>query len=188
MSYKVTTAATAEPLELAFVKSYLKVDFEDEDDYILVLIKNARDIVEQYTSRTLMLQTVEKSFDCFPDAYSTRGLELESAPVESVEAITYLDTDGSEQTWDGEDYRVIVRQDITVITPKNRTAFPTTYVEADAVTVEYKLGYPSADEVPGAFIQAMLLIIGKMYENREDSIKNMPSTSETLLSPYKIFQ
>lgn len=186
MSYQVTTAATAEPLTLDFVKDWLKVDFADDDAIITAIIKGARSAVENYTGRVLMLQTVEKTFDQFPD-YNC-SLELESAPVHEVLSVKYLDEDGNEATWADGNYKVTVQNDITLVTPKNTQSFPTVLSEVAAITVEYRLGYPTADDVPGAIVQAMLLIIAKMYEQKEDSIKSMPNHSEWLLSPYKIFQ
>ena len=188
MSYTILTPATAEPLELAFVKDYLKVDFTDDDALILVLIKAARNYVEIFSGRVLMTTKVSKTYDGFSSDYSATSIELESSPVASVESVKYLDCDGNEKIWATTEYKVSTRSEITCITPKSVTSFPATLNEVSAVTVEYTLGYTSAANVPGAFIQAMLLMIGKNYECRENTIKNFPSAAESLITPYKVFQ
>ena len=43
-----------------------------------------------------------------------------------------------------------------------------------------------AASVPEAIKQAVLLIIGKMYELREDSVSRLPKASEYILEPYRV--
>lgn len=188
MSYKVITGPAAEPITLEFAKEHLRVDFTDDDNLITQIIKSARDYCEQYSGRVLMQQTVEKSFDRFPIDAMNEPLELEGAPVQSVTSIKYQDVTDNETTWDAANYKVSHRNELAYITPKNNQCFPSTLIETDAVTIRYVIGYETADDVPGAFIQAMLLMIGKMYEYREDTMKSAPSHSEWLMSPYKVYQ
>jgi hypothetical protein len=47
-------------------------------------------------------------------------------------------------------------------------------------------GYTTASDVPARIKQAMFLIIGRMYEQREDSVKNLPTASKWLLDAIKI--
>lgn len=187
MSYKVITGPASEPITLDFAKEHLLVDFDDDDNLITQIIKSARDYCEQYSGRVLMVKTVEKSFDRFPIDGMNQPLELEGAPIQAVTYVKYLDSTENEQTWDPNNYKVSYRQELAYITPKNNQCFPSTLTETDAVTVRYTVGYPTAADVPGAFIQAMLLIIGKMYEYREDTMKKAPSHSEWLMSPYKVY-
>jgi uncharacterized phiE125 gp8 family phage protein len=58
----------------------------------------------------------------------------------------------------------------------------------NSVTVRYVVGYADAASVPAPLKQAMLLMIGDMYERRQDSIKQLPSASEYLMNPYRVFQ
>ena len=105
----------------------------------------------------------------------------------NVDAIKYLDSDRVEQTWDANKYKVSSTNEITNISPRHGEVFPTAIEESCAVSVEYTAGYATAAEVPGAMVQAMLLIIGHMYECREDSVKQLPTRAEWLLTPCKTF-
>jgi hypothetical protein len=40
--------------------------------------------------------------------------------------------------------------------------------------------------VPDAIKQAILLIVGRMYELREDSVSRLPKASEYILDPYRV--
>jgi uncharacterized phiE125 gp8 family phage protein len=59
-----------------------------------------------------------------------------------------------------------------------------------ALIVNFVCGYTNAAAVPQAIKQAMLLIIGHLYENRSDvltgtQINEMPLASRYLLEPYR---
>ena len=56
----------------------------------------------------------------------------------------------------------------------------------NAVTIEFTAGYGNASAVPQDIKHAMLLLIGEMYENREESVTGtivsaMPTTAKSLL-------
>jgi len=57
----------------------------------------------------------------------------------------------------------------------------------NAVIAEYVVGYSSASDVPAPLRQGMLLVIADMYENRIDSVKRLPTASEYLWNPFRVF-
>lgn len=64
---------------------------------------------------------------------------------------------------------------------------PSLYKRADAIEIQFKCGYgTAASDVPEAIKQAILLVVGKMYELREDSVSRLPKASEYILDPYRI--
>ena len=188
MSYEVITPPTTTPIDLAFIKDYLKVDFNDEDAIIESMINAAVSFVEKYTGRLMMQRTIKQRFDRFPIVGDVCPfLELQGVPVINVVEINYLDSDDNLIVWDNTKYKIACTNEITSIHLRNGESYPTTLNEVEAVCVEYTAGYATADEVPGAMIQAMLLLIAHMYECRADSIKKMPSRAEWLLTPCKTF-
>ena len=113
------------------------------------------------------------------------------SPLLSVTSIKYVDADGAEQTWDAADYKVDTVSVPARIFPAFDKVYPTTRVEANAVTIEFITGYgTNAQDVPEDLIHAMKLIISDRYENRGSIVVgtisgSLPTTAETLLIPYR---
>ena len=64
---------------------------------------------------------------------------------------------------------------------------PEVYNRADAIQISFTAGMSaSSTGVPDAIIQAILLIVGHLYEKREDTVSRLPKASEYLLEPYRI--
>lgn len=164
MTWEVTTEPAEEPVTLQEAKDWLKVDSSADDDLITALITAARIHAEKYTGRVLISQTIEEHFDCFP---ASGVLYLGFQPT-AVTAVTYLNTDGASQTVTASDYTadLISRPSRIAINPDK--AWPTTGDYPNAVTVEYEAGFADAASVPESFKVAMKLLIGFLYENRED--------------------
>jgi len=171
MSWKVTTEPTSEPLTLTEVKNYLKVDFTTDDDLITLLIKSARQWVERHCNIGLLPQTVTELCDDFPDT-------LSRSPVRSVLSISYKDSAGATQTWASGNYIVDTYDEPARIRKAYGVIKPTLYDEIARVTVVYTIGWDDAGALPAPIKRAMLLTIANAYENREDSIKRMPTAAE----------
>lgn len=188
--YKVTSPPASEPLTLSDVKDHLKVDYSDNDTLIGVIIQAAREHVEFYTGRAVMEQTIQEHYYQFPCATDTNpraGIEVRFAPLKSLTFVKYKDSDGATQTLTvTTDYTFDNISEPPRIFPAYGTSWPTTRDEPSAVWIEYVAGYTTASDVPAAIKQAMLLIIAKMYEQREDTVKNLPTQSKWLLDTVKI--
>jgi uncharacterized phiE125 gp8 family phage protein len=195
--YKITTAPTTEPVTLAEARKQLNFtadDPTDDDTYIEALIGVARQYCEEYTNRAFMPQTITQVLPCFPagDMYRNphAAIRLFKSPFASLTSITYRDADDAAQTLDvsGNDADVIV-----VSTAEPATVSPwianmpdgwpeTDPDRPDAVTVVYQAGYANAAAVPKVFKQAILIIVADLYENRQDRVKQLPTTAENLLT------
>ena len=188
MSILVITPATSEPLTTSDVKDFLRVDSFDEDTLIGVLITAARSMAEAYTRRILMTTTIEEFYDGFPDYRNARDrdiLYLSRGPIQSITSVKYVDTLGDEQTVSSDNYRTdLVSEPARISSDNGWTATKDT---VNAVVVRYLCGYSSSSDVPAPIRQAMLLIIGEMYEKRQDSIKQLPTAAEYLMNPYRVW-
>jgi hypothetical protein len=58
----------------------------------------------------------------------------------------------------------------------------------NVVFVRYVAGFADAASVPAPLKHGMMLVIGDMYENRTDSVKRLPTASEYLWNPYRVFE
>lgn len=185
MALTLVTAATAEPVTLVEAKNQIRVDITDDDGYIAGLISVARARAETISRRALITQTWDWVFDAWP-----RGdtLTVPLPPLQSVTSITYTDDDGNSDTIASADYIVDTDSEPGRIVLKSSATWPgVTLQEANAITVRFVAGYGDAgNDVPAEIRQAVLLILGHWYENREDTlavgnIQKLPMGAEALL-------
>jgi uncharacterized phiE125 gp8 family phage protein len=183
----VITQPLFEPVTLTEAKEHLRVTQSAEDDLIAALITAAREAAENYTHRALCEKTLEYYCDAFPCQ-----IVLPQPPVQSATSVKYIDRDGVEQTLAASEYQLHAQNEPALIVEAYGKTWPGTRDELNAVRVRYVAGYASADDVPGPIKAALLLMIGHLYENREDSIggtlNELPFGSRCLLNPYRILR
>jgi uncharacterized phiE125 gp8 family phage protein len=194
MNYRVTVGPTAEPISIEQARTHLRIEAfgsppaHPDDDYVEGLITAARLWVQAYLGRAIGTQTVVVSLDAFKDK-----IELPLAPAQSVESITYIDSNGATQSVAS--YQFNNYKTPAIIRPLFNQSWPSTRAQESAVLITYTAGYTvgeSPDEfaVPEPIIKAMQLIIGHLYENRQEvstmETYELPMGVKTLLQPYRI--
>jgi uncharacterized phiE125 gp8 family phage protein len=189
---KLITGPAAEPFTAAQAKQHLRVDESDDDTLIDTLILAARQKVESDCNRALMSQTWDLYLDAFP-VNESPGIVVPNAPLQSVTSINYTDTSGDSQTWDSSKYRVDAISNPGRITPEFSETWPSTQSITGAVVVRFVAGYGDASTtVPRDLLQAMLMLIGHWYENRESVVVGtissaVPQSYEWLIAPHRVF-
>lgn len=168
-----------EPISLSEAKKHLRVTSDDEDTLILGYLAAAREWVENYTGLILKARRVTSEYRCFGEV-RLRWYPLAADPALTVD---YRDTDGTEATLAGARFsggrtpRLIIAN-----APQ---------VEGESVRVSYNAGYASAEDVPASLKAAILLILGSLYEQREDDVIGVSHTAtkaaENLSRPYRVF-
>ncbi|MCZ4341522.1 head-tail connector protein [Sphingomonadaceae bacterium G21617-S1] len=183
-----TGAPTGEVVDLESAKLFLRVDGDDEDSFIAGAIAAAIQHVESYTGTRLLEQTVELRAGAFADLN-----HLPIGPIRSISAITYLDFQGVAQTMAPERYSLCGAGLERGIRPAFAVTWPSTWRVADALTVTAIVGYGEA-EIPAPVKQAILLLLGDYYTNRQDTViarggspAPMPNGVETLLANFRLF-
>lgn len=187
MAYSVVTPAASEPITLTEAKNFLRVDGSDDDVLIGALISAAREMCEQYTRRILVTTTIDEYFDGFPNyknAVSKDIIYLSRGPVQSITNLKYVDEIGSEETVASSYY---VSDTISEPARIASTAgwFATNGI-INQVIVRYVVG-TAVDSIPTPLKQGMLLIISDLYDKRDDRVRKMPTASEYLFNPFRIF-
>jgi len=184
------TPAGADPVSLSDAKLHIRVTSTDEDALVTRLISAARRTVEDMTGRELITSTWKALYDGFPSGDAP--IELPASPVSSLTSVKYNDADGTEQTLAASVYLSRLDIDPAVVWLDDGQDWPTTYGRGLDVNVEFVAGYGAAgSDVPEPLIQAILLLVGTWYENRETVIVGqtpsvIPDTIDLLLAPYRV--
>lgn len=195
MAYKITVPATVEPVSLAEARTHLRIipfgsPLEHPDDtFIQSCIVTAREFCEQYIERALAQQTIEMALDDFP----TQSIALPLAPTTSITSIKYFDVDDIEQTVLTSVYGLDDYSEPNWVILKANQVWPVSNKGANNVKVLMEVGYLPAN-VPAPIKAAMLLIIGNLYENRQQdvlgntriSFNSLPLGVYNLLQPYRL--
>jgi uncharacterized phiE125 gp8 family phage protein len=179
-SYGLTlvTAPTSEPITLAEAQKQCGVaeGADYHDTVLLGLVKSAREKVEGDTSRALMPQTWDFTFDLWPCGLDPIYLPI--APVSSITSLKYYDTSGVQQTLATTVYHAtrFLDREPAEIRLKNAQSWPSLYGEPGAITIRVVCGYANALAVPESLKQAMKLLISAWHseqalnEERYDSL------------------
>lgn len=190
------TAPAVEPLSLSECKLFLRVDHTSDDTLIASMLASARLWVETYTRRALCTQTVDLKYAGWPIIGSP--LVVPYAPLQSITSISYIDEDQNTQTLAASQYVVRAqagpRAGRGTIEIADGVTLPTLSTQPDRpVTVRAVVGYGQAAQVPDGIKSAIYLLLGDMYEQRQETITGTSvgkshTTIERLLGPYRLLE
>lgn len=218
--YQMTQPAV-EPVTLNEAKAHLRITTYDQDALISSLITAARRLCEQHTRRCFITQTIKETFERFPFmgfaadrllpissfqpqtagvmkpiAVSQQygGIYLMRAPVQSITSITYYDANNNLTTMSASAYYAQLDPQGAVIVPGYNTWWPAARLFPESVSITYVAGYGSTgDAVPATIRQAILLLVGQWYENRENAnvaaqFNQMPMAVDALLATERAWE
>ncbi len=183
----VISGPVAAAVSTTDAKLHLRVDHSDEDAYIDALVTAATNHAQAITSRAFITQTLALYLDSFP----LRGeIELYRPPLQSVTSVAYIDQDGSSQTFSSSNYWADANSTPGRIVLDDTASWPSTDTRPNAVTVTYVAGYgDDATDIPEDILQAIYLIVGEWYRNRENStsvkLTDIPMAADRLLCQHR---
>ncbi len=153
MGLKLISGPGSLAIDLAYVKTNLKVE-HDEDDVALTSFINAAidyaDGAGGYLGRAL----VDQTWDLYLDAFPVNQIEMPLPPLIEVLGVFYLDGAGAEQEMDASGYVVDSFSDPGRIVLTANGSWPTLSATTNAVRVRFRAGYvdattsPAVDDVP----------------------------------------
>ncbi len=188
MALTVTTPPATEPVTTAEAKSHCRVDIATDDTLIDGLIEAAREYAEVITRRAFITQTLLLTLDSFPTE-----ILLPRPPAITIGAtdLKYTDIDGAEQSLAAANYTIDNKTEPARVVLSATGSWPSTQSVVNAVRITYTAGYGAAAAVPQAIKQAILLLVGHWYENRESTvsgtiIKSIPDGVDALLWAYRV--
>lgn len=169
------------PVSLDEAKDHLRVEHFDDDTLIQRLVDTAIAYVDArgVLARAMISQTWAQT------GYGWSGrVDLTLTPVQSLSAVKYFDTDNAEQTATLSDFRLIGGALNSYVEPVG--SWPQTFDRPDALKLEYVAGYgDAASDVPETIRNAILMLAGHWYENREAfsemTPKSVPMGFEALI-------
>lgn len=190
MGISTITQPSAQPVSLSQMKAHLRVDNTCEDDLIAALIEAATAYAEAYTGRVFMAREQNLTIDAFPRSAGD-PLFLPIAPVRAITSVAYIDTDGATQTWGADKWFLDADDHAPALRPAYGEVWPSTRAIANAAVITLQTGYAAMAGDPGGNVpapvrQAIKLIAGGFYAQREGGGNDVPMAVGALLSPYRL--
>ena len=203
----IVTPPAALPLAVADVRAHCYADPGGADDSVLgAYLAAAVDTVQAITGLRLITQTVQLTRRHWGDGYTGRVWEnawgrwggpmrFPIGPVQSV-AFTYLDPTETQQTLDASTYAFVsagsLAPEVALVGGK---WWPPVYDHPAAITCTATVGYGAdGTSVPGSILQAIKLLVGDYFANREDTIAErsvvpatLPNGVDRLLANFRIW-
>lgn len=177
-------ATGARLVSIEQIKMHCRIDNDLEDAHLEVLLAAATALVEERTGRRLLSQTVRVRLDAFP---SSDVIEIPVAPVLSLVAVAYTDTDGVAQSLDVETL-TLSAYSVPPRLQASEDGWPLTDDVLDAVRIDVSVGYLGG-QYPAALQLAVLMLVGHWYANRE-AVGTVGPEIElafgALIQPYRI--
>lgn len=207
---KLVTAPASEPVLLADVKTFLRIDTNADDTMLTDFIKAATRIIEKWINRRLITQTWDFYLDNFPYFYSfdslkegvTEGklseylgtkkfIQIPLYPLQSVTFLKTYDENNVDYTMDSNLYHIDTISEPGRFSLKLNSTWPSTVLRpVNGVQIRFICGYGSSSDVPFEIKQAIMQTVGLFYSNRgcsetEDSI---PKSALALLQAYRVMR
>lgn len=161
----VYAAPAEEPVTVAEVMAFIRSD-TSEESALNMFIKSARASAESITRRAIITQTLDLYLDQFPYG----DIILPRPKVQSVTAITYVDSDGVTQTLSTDNYVLDTVSEPGRVALAYDYSWPTARNQNNSIKVRYVAGYGLAASVPDGIKHWMLMRIKQMYDQRDQVV------------------
>lgn len=183
IEFITTTDPTVEPVTTTELKSFARIDGDDEDTLIDNFIKSARIQTENFLNRSLITQSITASLDFWPNV----RVFLPRPPLQSVTIVRTLIEDGTATTFDSGNYYVRTKPVRGQIVIKQGSTFPLAEDRIfGGVEIVYVAGYGDAStDVPQTIIDGIKLWAASMYAKRV-IIDKPPPEAFAMLAPFKV--
>jgi uncharacterized phiE125 gp8 family phage protein len=181
------------PVDLSVAKANMRIDGDDMDALVKMWITGITAKLEHEIGQCMMAQTWEVSLDHFPGrphwsvsrpltSHFDPAIALPH-PAMTVSSVTYLDSDGVEQTLDPSAYRLKKTGYQSMLLPARGECWPDAAREDGAITVTVVCGYGAdATSTPPA---VQLYIMAKLVEQFDPAtMTQRDQTSDTVHSKF----
>jgi uncharacterized phiE125 gp8 family phage protein len=204
---KVKTPPAKEPVALEIAKQHCRIDHASDDALIAIYITSARSMVQSYLNRALITQTL--TWTLTPedplrpaDSRLWGNLTLPRSPVSAINSVIATDTYGNVTTIAAAALPIaswatllgymadLAHSPAKLVIGGNTVLVDGRSLRGTALQhlqIEFVAGYgadPSFLDPPVA--NAVLMMVGYLYEHRGDDVAGLPMAVEWLLDPYRV--
>lgn len=185
MKLRQTSTSFVEPISLSELRKHLRIEHNEEDSYLTLLIGAARALAENVIDGIIADRDYQITLDSFPASIT---LPLRPVDPDSV-SISYIDVNGASQTITSFNSESDLFK--TKIFPSYGEYWPATEPGNDKVTVSFTAGLAGFEgSMPSDVKHAIFMIAGSLYDQREDhsaqiKLHEVPTSSQMLLDGYK---
>lgn len=167
MRLSLVTGPTVEPITMTDIKDHLRIDTDVdlEAEELNSYIAAARVWCETFQNRAYITQTWNWALDRWPRS----PFEIPLPRLQSISSIKYYDTDETEADFGSANTIVdTISEPGRVSLGWNKTYPSTTLRPINGIIIQFVAGYGDDEAaVPDNIKQAIRLLAGHMYENRE---------------------
>jgi uncharacterized phiE125 gp8 family phage protein len=198
MALTLITPPSVEPISLDELKAHCRVSSSAEDSLMAIYIGAAREAAEGELGRALIDQTWRLTLDRFggedASGCAIEEIRIPKPNVRTISSVTYIDTNGDEQTLANDRYALDSAVLPGWLYPADGADWPDTDDVLNAVTITFVAGFgATAASVPAPIRAWILLTAAFLYGNREalssdGRIAEIPGRfTGGLLDPFRVF-
>lgn len=177
----ITTPPAEDPLDLADIKTFLRIGHDGEDDFLATLMPAAVARLEQISGLVLVSRTYTVTLFEWPKTIREHGLSLWPAPIANLDSVNVVQADNTRT-----DHTERFRINDTDLSLKPWYTLP--YIPRDGyLELVFTAGFGSANDVPDDLKQAVRLLVAQGYAVRGDdnpaNDNTLPEIVEHILAP-----
>lgn len=197
-TYTLVTAPASEPVSLSDVKTFLRIDGNDDDAILNTLISSCRRMAEEYCQRAFITQSwrlvldrfIDREIQILPGFYTAptpfeidgyQDIQLSKLPIQSITHIKSTNDANVQSTVSSAIYTL--NTDTGVILLNEGRSWPTELRDRAAVEVQFVAGYGNAAAVPEPIKHGILQHVAASYTNK--ICGDIPAGSMSLYGPFR---
>jgi uncharacterized phiE125 gp8 family phage protein len=182
MRFRLVTDATVEPVSVADLMAFIKVDLDPNDGVLLSLIKAARRTVERVTSISLIDQNFVAV--CDSSETTTNEIKINKRPFKTITQIQSRSVEGSLSVVDASSYYLEVSDYYSRVIKKGGLNWGASEIE-----ISFTCGFgASSSFVPDDLILCVKMLAAHWHEHREPviegNISQIPLHVQSILSSW----
>lgn len=179
-------APSIEPVDLAYAKTFLRIDSDIEDTLIADIIVSARIRVENLIRQSLICRSRLYS----TDVTDQNRIDIDHAPVQSISEVRLLDINAQIIQIPLTDLDINLSRHPPSIHVRRGQTFRSYTPAGCQLQIVLEAGYGMTPvQVPMPLRQAVLLWLAQSYEHRDPAQSSAPPLMvEALLMPYRKYR